>query len=159
MLSTLVLSSTIMTLAMAYPEMMMQDGVMVEAAPVCEDSWLHFNSSCYWFSSTRLDFEPAMDSCGEKGAYLADILTERENQFIKNVLMVVNPHDGTDYWAGAQPASGHWDSGAPMNFNDFFDGADTSLPYLHMNAMMDFAWDTKDDKTDRDNRYICKKPL
>ena len=110
----------------------------------------------------RLDFEPAMDSCAEMGAYLADILTERENQWIKDVLMVVNPNDGTDYWAGALPASGQWNTGAEMTFNDFFDGADTSLPYLHLNFMRDFAWDTKDDKgdrADRDNRYICKKPI
>lgn len=56
MLSHHLVAVSLVCLASAsdYPTMMLEDGVMVEAAPVCEDSWLHHNSSCYWFSSTRL---------------------------------------------------------------------------------------------------------
>ena len=159
MLLSLILSTTCVSLAKVYPNLIQEEEHLVETAALYDGGWLHFNSSCYWFSTTRLDFEPSMESCAEKGAFMADILTERENKFIKDVLMVVNPHDSTDYWAGAKPASGHWDTGAPMQFTDFFKGADTSKPFLHMNAMADFAWDTQDDRTDKDNRYICKKSL
>ena len=140
--------------------LMLEEGRMVPAAPMCQDNWLYHNASCYWFSSTRKDFQPAMDSCAEKGAYLTDILSIEENTFIKSVLMVINPKDGTDYWAGAQREGGfHWNTGAPMLFTDFYQGANKGKPYLHLNYDNDFAWDTKNDRNDRDNRYICKKSL
>ena len=39
-----------------------------------------------------------------KGAYLADVLSKEENDFIKSVLNVINPKDGTDYWLGGLDA-------------------------------------------------------
>ena len=141
-------------------DLMLEEGRLVPAAPMCQDAWFYSNGSCYWFSSTRKDFQPAMDSCAEKGAYLADILTSQENSFIKSVLMVINPKDGTDYWAGAQRGDGfQWNTGAPMDFTDFYPGANTGKPYLHLNYDQDFSWDTKNDRNDRDNRYICKKSV
>merc|ERR1712047_234169 len=116
-------------------ELMLEDGVLVPANPSCEDGWYYHNSSCYWFSTTRMDFHPAMESCAEKGAYLTDILSQEENTFLKDMLMVVNPKDGTDYWAGGMAKIHQWVSGANMNFN------------------ANFAWDTKWDMKDRDNRY------
>ena len=136
-------------------QLMLEERHLVMAAPECQDSWVYNNGSCYWFSSTRKDFQPAMDSCAEKGAYLTDILTSQENSFIKSVLMVINPKDGTDYWAGAQRGDGmEWNTGASMDFNNFYPGANTKKPYLHLNYDQDFAWDTKNDQNDRDNRYI-----
>ena len=40
----------------------------------------------------------AEERCNEHGAYLADVLDQAENDFIKVVLRAVNPKDGTDYW-------------------------------------------------------------
>ena len=143
-------------------ELMLEEGKMVPANPSCEEGWHYHNTSCYWFSSTRLDFEPAMDNCAEKGAYLTDILNQEENTFLKDMLMVTNPKDGTDYWAGGmRNATGsqdlHWISGAPMVFTDFY--KDKGHRYIHMNFDANFAWDTKWDMKDRDNRYICKKSV
>ena len=42
----------------------------------------------------------AEERCNEHGAYLADVLDQAENDFIKSVLRAVNPKDGTDYWWG-----------------------------------------------------------
>ena len=39
-----------------------------------------------------------------KGAYLADVLSKDESDFIKSVLNVINPKDGTDYWLGGLDA-------------------------------------------------------
>ena len=47
-----------------------------------------------------MDFDTAMDSCAKKGAYLTDILSQKENRFTKGILMGINPKDGTHYWAG-----------------------------------------------------------
>ena len=141
---------------------MLEEGRLVPANPECPESWHYHNASCYWFSSTRLDWQPAMDSCEGKGAYLTDIITKEENMFIKDILMVINPRDGTDYWAGAADTWDgelRWSTGAPMDFLDFYQGANTGKPFLHMNFDKDFAWDTKNDKNDRDNRYICKKSV
>ena len=108
-----------------------------------------------------MDFEPAMESCAEKGAYLTDILSQEENTFLKDILMVINPKDGTDYWAGGitHPGPLRWISGAPMVFTDFYPGANKAHRYFHMNFDANFAWDTKWDVKDRDNRYICKKSV
>ena len=138
----------------------MEEGRLVPANPACEEGWHQHNTSCYWFSNTRKDFEPAMDSCNEKGAYLTDILDEEENNFIKEMLMLVNPKDGTDYWAGGVKEGGlQWITGAPMSFTNFYAGANKRKAFLHMNFDKDFAWDTKYDRVDKDNRYICKKSL
>ena len=39
------------------------------------------------------------------GGYLADVLTKGENDWIKSVLNVINPKDGTDYWIGGLDAN------------------------------------------------------
>ena len=141
-------------------ELMLEDGVLVPANPSCEENWYYHNNSCYWFSTTRMDFHPAMESCAEKGAYLTDILSQEENQFLKDILMVINPKDGTDYWAGGLTKGGlRWISGAPVVFTDFYPGANKGHKYLHMNFDANFAWDSKWDVKDRDNRYICKKSV
>ena len=46
-----------------------------------------------------------------------------------------------------------------MAFNNFKNGEPNGLPYLHMNYDGGFAWDTKDDANDKDNGFICKKPI
>ena len=142
-------------------ELMLEDGVLVPANPSCREGWHYHNTSCYWFSNIRMDFHPAMESCAEKGAYLTDILSLEENEFLKDILMVINPKDGTDYWAGGitHPGPLRWISGAPMVFTDFYPGANKAHRYFHMNFDANFAWDTKWDVKDRDNRYICKKSV
>ena len=74
-------------------ELMLEDGVLVPANPSCREGWHYHNTSCYWFSNIRMDFHPAMESCAEKGAYLTDILSQEENTFLKNILMVIDPEE------------------------------------------------------------------
>ena len=54
---------------------MLEEGRLVPANPTCEEGWHYHNTSCYWFSSSQLNIEPALDSCAEKGAYLTDVLS------------------------------------------------------------------------------------
>ena len=138
---------------------MLEEGRLVPANPSCEEGLHYHNTSCYWFSSTRMDFGKTMDSCAKKGAYLTDILSQEENSFIKDISMVINPKDGTDYWAGGEAKIHRWISGANMTFTDFYPGAKKGHKYIHMNFDANFAWDTKWDMKDRDNRYICKKSI
>ena len=55
-------------------ELMLEEGRLVPANPSNEDGLHYYNTSCNWFSSTRMDFDTAMDSCAKKAAYLTDIL-------------------------------------------------------------------------------------
>ena len=52
------------------------------------------------FCSYHETYLNAEERCNEHGAYLADVLDQAENDFIKVVLRAVNPKDGTDYWWG-----------------------------------------------------------
>ena len=106
----------------------------------------------------------AEERCNEHNAYLADVLDQAENDFIKSVLRAVNPKDGTDYWLGAMDIDRNkniqWLSGKPMTFTNWKnDKEPEGSPFLHMNFDNDFKWDTKDDGNDKDNGFICKKSI
>ena len=70
------------------------------------------------------------------GAYLADILTVEEANFIKGVLNAVNPKDGTDYFIGGMDIDRNkgiqWLTGQPMAFTDFKERYSVSLQILHL---------------------------
>merc|ERR1719410_2295542 len=142
---------------------MMEDGVMKGAAPECRDQlgWVYYNGHCYLFTSYHETFLKAEESCNRVGGYLADVQDAAENDFIKGVLNVINPKDGTDYWLGGLDADRdkglQWISGVEMTFTDFVKDQPNGLPYLHMNFDNQFKWDTKDDADDKDNGFICKK--
>ena len=144
---------------------MLEDGVKTAAAPECRDGlgWVYHSGHCYLFTSYHEDYFRAEEKCNEAGAYLADILDAAENDFIKSVLRVINPKDGTDYWLGAMDMDRNkeiqWLTGKVMSFTDWKnDKEPEGQPYLHMNFDDDFRWDTKDDGNDKDNGFICKKP-
>ena len=50
-------------------------------------------------------FLKAEEECNKVGGYLADVLDNDENNWIKSVLNVINPKDGTDYWLGGLDAN------------------------------------------------------
>ena len=84
---------------------MLEDGQLKAAAVQCEGlGWVYHNQYCYLFTSYHTDFLRAEELCNEQGAYLADVLSADENNFIKSVLNVINPKDGTDYWLGGLDA-------------------------------------------------------
>ena len=146
--------------------MMLEDGVRTSAAPECRDGlgWVYHNGHCYLFTSYHEDYFRAEEKCNEAGGYLADVLDSAENDFIKSVLRVINPKDGTDYWLGAMDIDRnkeiHWLTGKVMSFTDWKnDKEPEGQPFLHMNFDDDFRWDTKDDGNDKDNGFICKKPI
>ena len=46
-----------------------------------------------------------------------------------------------------------------MTFTNFYKGVKTMKSFVHMNFDQAFAWDTKYDRNDKDNRYNCKKSV
>lgn len=95
----------------------------------------------------------ATEKCNEAGATLADVMDETENDFMKGILMAINPKDGTDYWLGAMD---YWLTGKPLSFSDWKNDEE-SAGKLRLHII--WTWDTKDDGDDRDIGYVCKKPL
>ena len=50
-------------------------------------------------------------------------------------------------------------SGKPMTFHNFVKDQPDGNPYAHMDFDQGFAWNAKDDANDKDNGFICKRPL
>jgi len=139
-----------------------------QAAPNCgtdEDpyalGWIYNRGSCYLFTSKHTPFGEAEQVCKPNGAIMADIYSKEESDFIKSVLNVINPRDGTDYFLGGIDATQSkaitWQSGAPMTFKDFVNGEPAGKMYLHQDYDLAFRWNTKNDG-DQDNGFICKRP-
>lgn len=142
---------------------MVENGQQVQAAPECKfgEGWVYHEGFCYLFTSYHCDFMKAEEICNSHGAYLADILTAKENDFIKSVLNVINPKDGTDYFISGidinRDKQMYWLTGNPMEFKNFVQNEPAGRPYAHMDFDLKFAWNTKDDANDRDNGFICKR--
>jgi len=150
--------------------LMQEDGFKSAAAPECKGQlgWVYRNGFCYMFTSYHETFLKAEEECNKVGGYLADVLDNDENNWIKSVLNVINPKDGTDYWLGGLDANrdgdkqGHnmyWMTGNPMTFQNFVKDQPDGNPYAHMDFDQGFAWNAKDDANDKDNGFICKRPL
>ena len=79
---------------------MLEEGKNTRAAPECKGQlgWVYHKNFCYMFTSYHKTFLKAEEECNKVGGYLADILTKEENDWIKSVLRVINPKDGTDYF-------------------------------------------------------------
>ncbi|XP_010606078.1 C-type lectin domain family 4 member E isoform X2 [Fukomys damarensis] len=48
----------------------------------CPLNWLHFQSSCYFFSSTTLTWPSSLKNCSGMGAHLVVINTAEEQEFL-----------------------------------------------------------------------------
>ena len=72
---------------------MLEDGKLRAAAPECRygPGWIYWNGHCYQFTSYHEDFLKAEEICNEQNAYLADILNKEEGDWIKSVLLLINP--------------------------------------------------------------------
>jgi len=144
---------------------MRENGQVRAAAPECKGQlgWVYHNGFCYMFTSYHETFLKAEEECNKVGAYLADINEEEENNWIKSVLAVINPKDGTDYWAGGLDADRNkqmqWITGNPMTFANFAKDQPDGQPYAHLDFDLGFAWNAKDDANDQDNGFICKRAV
>uniref|UniRef100_A0A3Q2QRK3 Hepatic lectin-like n=1 Tax=Fundulus heteroclitus TaxID=8078 RepID=A0A3Q2QRK3_FUNHE len=52
----------------------------------CEDGWVRFDGTCYYFSTNRLSWEESRKSCREPGAELVTVDTREEQYFLRSVL-------------------------------------------------------------------------
>ncbi|XP_060567340.1 perlucin-like protein [Ruditapes philippinarum] len=54
----------------------------------CPDGWIKFQCSCYMYVSTEVDWQTAKSDCQSKGAYLVEITTKAESDFIYSFVEV-----------------------------------------------------------------------
>jgi len=123
--------------------------------------WIYYDGNCYLFTSKHTPFDEAEKVCESKGAIMAEIYSKEEGDFIKSVLNIINPRDGTDYYLGGVDATKakeiKWQSGANMTYKDFVNGEPKGKMFLHQDYDLEFRWNTKN-VNDNDNGFICKRP-
>uniref|UniRef100_A0A8C7S1P4 Si:dkey-26c10.5 n=1 Tax=Oncorhynchus mykiss TaxID=8022 RepID=A0A8C7S1P4_ONCMY len=94
-----------------------QQQSQVPACHMCDEGWLHFESSCYFLSRDRMNWDESRDECKKRGADLAVItnktvqtfLTKKGNlmywiglrQRTRNWVWVNNTALGQSYWSGS----------------------------------------------------------
>ncbi|XP_060592532.1 brevican core protein-like [Ruditapes philippinarum] len=127
--------------------------------PTCLEGWLGFGSHCYKYFSTHVDWDTAKANCESLNAYLVEITSEDEEDFI-DVELYSSPvwialsdvdTEGTFVWAY---------SGA-INSNNFQNGYteynNAAYDCVNLELFGTFTWLTSD--CARKIGYICERPL
>ncbi|XP_041708589.1 CD209 antigen-like protein E isoform X1 [Coregonus clupeaformis] len=78
-----------------------QQQSQVPGCHTCDKGWLHFESSCYFLSRDRLNWDESRDECKKRGADLAVITNKTVQTFLtaKGNLM---------YWIGLRQRTRNW---------------------------------------------------
>ncbi|XP_020313262.1 CD209 antigen-like protein E [Oncorhynchus kisutch] len=78
-----------------------QQQSQVPACHMCDEGWLHFESSCYFLSRDRMNWDESRDECKKRGADLAVITNKTVQTFLtmKGNLM---------YWIGLRQRTRNW---------------------------------------------------
>ena len=77
----------------------------------CPEGWDLFQNSCYYFSDRKNKpnkFTKALIACQDMDAYLVEIESKAEDDFIieKALSLATGDGDGLDYWIGAEDSDG-----------------------------------------------------
>ncbi|XP_033759265.1 C-type lectin domain family 17, member A-like [Pecten maximus] len=135
----------------------------------CPEGWVLYDQSCYLFSLWRFaSWLAARDYCQSKDAYLAEIRSDPENEFVKTQLrkMVMKdvPMIDRSYYLGGtdEGHEGDWiwaRTGESIIYNNFIPpepNSYKSLPEncLTMFAFLNYTWN--DDLCDSPQYAICK---
>uniref|UniRef100_A0A8C8TZL3 C-type lectin domain family 4, member e n=1 Tax=Peromyscus maniculatus bairdii TaxID=230844 RepID=A0A8C8TZL3_PERMB len=93
----------------------------------CPLNWKHFQSSCYFFSTTTLTWPSSLKNCSEMGAHLVVINTPEEQEFLFHtkpkkkefyIGLTDQVVEGQWQWVDDTPFTENlsfWDAGEPNN--------------------------------------------
>lgn len=72
----------------------------------CPDGWLNHGNSCYFFSRGKATWFDSLIECKERHAYLAEINSDSENDFLKGKVDALKDH----FWIGGTDIfkENHW---------------------------------------------------
>ncbi|BFZ20729.1 hypothetical protein BsWGS_23768 [Bradybaena similaris] len=136
------------------------------ASTRCREGWIYFAGSCYSFPEVPRNWHQAAASCISHGAYLAEIESEEENNWLVNRINTTNfgsvwiggtevMKRGTILWAY---------SGNPLTFSDWSPGqpsdpGQTLEDCVEIRQQFGYKWNDWQCDTVV-NRYVCEtRPL
>ncbi|XP_039608882.1 CD209 antigen-like protein E [Polypterus senegalus] len=103
-----------------------------QTCPLCPESWLLFNSKCYFFSTNKMNWISSRDNCISFGGHLVIIEGMEKQNFLKALVEIKEDADKS-YWIGLtdvvkeghfiwvdnkplDPKKGFWSKGEPNNW-------------------------------------------
>ncbi|XP_068416958.1 C-type lectin domain family 4 member E [Eschrichtius robustus] len=116
----------------------------------CPLNWVHFQSSCYFFSTNTMTWSASSKNCSSMGAHLVVINTQEEQEFLYNMKpkrkefyigLTDQVTEGQWQWVDGTPFTkslSFWDKGEPNNIVTVEDCAtirDSSNPRQNWNDM------------------------
>ncbi|GFR85115.1 mannose receptor, C type 1-like 1 [Elysia marginata] len=136
------------------------------ASNECPDGWEFFEGSCYTLGATSKDFEYARRECIELDGYLAEVTTQEENDFVKDLVSRTAADDVSGAYMGLQMLSwkGVWElrsSGTPAPYYDFATPSkrQTSSEYscAVFDRASDWSWVTQGCDIQQGMRFVCER--
>ncbi|XP_045183604.2 uncharacterized protein LOC123542037 [Mercenaria mercenaria] len=127
-------------------------------AVTCEDGWVNYERSCYFFSDEATTWDDGMAKCVQKGSKLVEINDANENQFLATEQRNFG-HVESFIGANDVAEEGNWVwsiSGQTMNYSSWFPGN----PNNHGGdqdcaVLLGDRWD--DNHCGGPFKYICEK--
>ncbi|XFG00721.1 PREDICTED: C-type lectin domain family 4 member E [Capra hircus] len=119
----------------------------------CPLNWVHFQSSCYFFSADTMSWAASLKNCSSMGAHLVIINTQEEQEFLYHakprkkefyIGLTDQVVEGHWQWVDGTPLTkslSFWDAGEPNNLAAVEDCAtirDSSNPRQNWNDMTCF---------------------
>ena len=97
---------------------------------VCSHGWVLNDTSCYYVETNltnKLGFWPARRWCNQSGSLLTSVLSQKENDFLDQLINETNlPSDETLY-IGLRKRHGHqfsWTDKQPYNYTNWYNNLD-----------------------------------
>ncbi|XP_033758889.1 perlucin-like protein [Pecten maximus] len=135
----------------------------------CPEGWVYHDDNCYLFRRTKSTWQEAREFCQLKGAYLAEIRGNRENEFVKSEMRKIrkaeHPRDFRSYFIGGtdRDREGVWiwvRTGERIAYKDFAPSEPNNgrgegfEDCLMMFGEQDFLWN--DDRCTSTYFGVCK---
>ena len=133
------------------------------SSKVCPSEFLHRNvrlKSCYFFSKTKRTWANARDDCIRRGAYLVEVESKEEDDFLRGIIM---PEGHANHWMGGNDLlrEGQWvwhQSGKPLTYTNWSAQQPSNIPSGQdclMYSTNDAQWN--DVPCTHQHLYICEK--
>uniref|UniRef100_A0A673YA22 C-type lectin domain-containing protein n=1 Tax=Salmo trutta TaxID=8032 RepID=A0A673YA22_SALTR len=129
----------------------------------CQEGWRYFDSSLYFLSTEKKNWEESRQDCLERGADLVMINSREEQTFLFNLHLKAwigltdSVTEGTWKWVdGTTLTTGYWRAGQPDHGGLFYGQEDCVEIYYGQDDPVK-TWN--DDKCGTNHNWICEKAM
>ena len=142
--------------------------MLLNVSVSCSTGWVLNGTSCYYAYNNhtqKLNFWKAKDWCKERNGSLTSVLSQRENDFLNQLINTTNLRPNETFYIGLRTVNNarklYWVDGEPYNYTNWYNKSDEQelvkgneqncafYNYLHQ-------WHL-DDKCGTDRLFICKQ--